>query len=103
MYLVHTEFLAPVGITAGALAELREREAAAARLLQESGVLQSLWREVDTTRAWGLWLVADETELRVAMQALPCSPYMVIDSWQIVAHENSLHPNNAHPRQETTS
>lgn len=91
MYLVHTEFQAPAGATAQALEALRQREAAAAKLLQETGALLSLWREPGTTRTWGVWAAESEAELRADLEALPCYPYMVVEVRQISTHPNSLH------------
>lgn len=88
-YLVNIEVKLPDWPPAQA-AELRDREAAQARLLQEQGYLVQLWRTVGRTANWSIWSADDNDALHAAISSLPYFPWMDIQVIALANHPNSI-------------
>jgi muconolactone D-isomerase len=75
------------------LADLREREADAARALAEEGVIVRLWRIPGARANWGLWHAADADALHEAIRSLPLWRWT-----DVVVHPLARHENDPTPR-----
>lgn len=89
-FLVRTDFERPMSMGDHEFNHLKTREAATAEVLQRSGTIQRLWREVGTTVAWGIWEAEDEESVRRAIHSLPLSQWMSIDIHHVIDHPNAL-------------
>jgi muconolactone D-isomerase len=93
-FLVEITTTVPEGTDPDEVARRRAAEAVRARELAAAGHLSRLWRPVGELRSVGIWLAADEDELRAkVLGSLPLSQWM---SFTVTALEP--HPNDPGPR-----
>jgi muconolactone D-isomerase len=88
-FLVRIELVAPPGIDAEELANLRTREAQRARELAAEGNIVRLWRSESTWGNWGLWSCESQETLLRLLESLPLRPFMTID-----IHDLGQHPSD---------
>ncbi len=89
-FLVRTDFARPASMGDHEFDSLRALEVERAGVLQRSGTIRQLWREIGTTVAWGIWEAHDEESVRASIHSLPLAPWMSIDIHRIIDHPNAL-------------
>jgi len=89
-FLVRTDFARPASMGDHEFDSLRALEVERAGVLQRSGTIRQLWREIGTTVAWGIWEAQDEESVRASIHSLPLAPWMSIDIHRIIDHPNAL-------------
>ena len=88
-FLVHIEITGRIEGGSEAENSLRQKEAARALELAQSGVLRRLWRVPGQRANWGIWNAGNADELHAALSSLPLFPYMTI-----AVHPLATHPND---------
>lgn len=85
-YLVTMTTHVPEGTPAGAVDDIRAKEAAHSRELAAQGHLLRLWALPGQDRALGLWQARDAGEMEAIVDALPLTPWMTTQVTPLSAH-----------------
>jgi muconolactone D-isomerase len=88
-FLVRIELVAPPGMNAEELADLRQRESQRASELAADGNIVRLWRSASKWGNWGLWTCGSREILVQLLDSLPLRPFMTID-----IHDLGQHPSD---------
>ncbi|MEZ0064510.1 muconolactone D-isomerase [Streptacidiphilus sp. MAP12-20] len=88
-FLVEITTTVPDGTAPDEVDRRRAAEAVRARELAAAGHLARLWRPVGELRSIGIWLAADEDELREKVLGnLPLRPWMTLTVTPLESHPN---------------
>ena len=90
LFIVRTEFQRPSEMDDMELVFLRGDEKRRATALQRAGVIRHLWREPDTSIAWGLWSADDEHSLLSELRSLPAFHWMTVSYREVIDHPNAI-------------
>ncbi len=85
-YLVVMTTHIPEGTPAGAVEDIRTREAAHSRELAAQGHLRRLWALPGEGRTLGLWRARDATEMEAVLKSLPLDPWMTVQTTTLAQH-----------------
>jgi len=87
-YLVTMTTHVPVGTSAEAVDDIRQREAKRARELAGQGHLERLWVLPGQGRALGLWRASDIGEMNAVLATLPLNDWMNVETTPLSEHPN---------------
>lgn len=90
LYLVHMRVELPHDLPSAVADDIKAREKAYAKQLQEAGEWQHLWRVAGEYANYSVFDVEDHDRLHALLSALPLFPYMRIQVTPLARHPSSI-------------
>ncbi len=90
LYLVHMRVELPHDLPSAVADDIKAREKAHAKQLQEAGEWQHLWRVAGEYANYSVFDVEDHDRLHALLSALPLFPYMRIQVTPLAKHPSSI-------------
>lgn len=90
LYLVHMRVELPHDMPGEVADDIKLREKAYAKQLQEAGEWQHLWRVAGEYANYSVFDVEDHDRLHALLSALPLFPYMRIQVTPLAKHPSSI-------------
>jgi muconolactone D-isomerase len=90
LYCTRIDVMIPTDMAPAAMTDLRERETARAKILQEEGVLVHLWRIAGQTSNISVWNCKDHDELHGVLTSMPMFAYFRIEVIPLARHPSAV-------------